>query len=378
MARSLARAVGGLPPRAGRARAARHAMTLLVGMVADDLTGALDAAAPFADRGLRTIVIVSPQGVTDANARYLDDAEVICINTASREISEQEAGRRVTAATAALKARSPQLFYKKVDSRLKGHLVAELRAMLVASDCDDIVLAPAIPDLGRVVVAGAVRGVGVENPIVIAERCGDLPLRAPDTPDSDSLVKLGGQIGATTLAAGARGFAIALAARFPIRKAEVPPHRLPQPALIAIGSRDPITRAQIDHAIRESAVTRVFAPNGEVPMLTSKSDIMLVTAEVGAIVEDGALVAARFAEGIADMVQNQPPASLFMSGGETAFAILVALGVGVIRLGGEALPGIPFASAEIGGRQVVILTKSGGFGHANTISLLVGTTAELD
>ena len=355
-------------------------MSVLVGMIADDLTGALDAAAPFAERGLRTIVVVTPDGLDAADRQLVADADIICINTASREIEIDEAARRVTAATKALLAHEPGLLFKKVDSRLKGHLHAELRAMLNASGRSEIVLAPAIPDLGRVVIAGAVTGLGIDQPIGVMQRCGGLPVTAPDTPDAASLDRVGAELigqGQTVIAAGARGLAAALARRFPARPAPSL-GRMPQPALLAIGSRDPITRAQIALAVDELHPRRMLAPNGTVPSTTTLAGVTLVTVEAGEPAEPGAIVAARFAKGIAALVEAQPPASMFISGGETAYAILTRLGVHVIELGGEALPGVPFAHAKIAGEHVVILTKSGGFGPPETISLLVGVPAELD
>src|SRR3546814_1188368 len=60
------------------------------------------------------------------------------------------------------------VLFKKIDSRLKGHIEAELdvtpfrRALVV----------PAIAEFGRLVEAGHVTGFGVETPLFIAERLG--------------------------------------------------------------------------------------------------------------------------------------------------------------------------------------------------------------
>lgn len=356
-------------------------MTLHVGMIADDLTGALDAAAPFAEQGLKTIVVLSHDGLQTADPVALASAEVICINTASRELSVEIARARVVAATVALLKLAPEMLFKKIDSRLKGHIAAELAAMLEASGRADVIVAPAIPDLGRIVVDGAVIGMGVDVPINVLERCGGLPVTIPDTPDAAGLNAVAYALlgnGKTTLAAGARGLAQALAQQLPSR----PPRRfschMPQPALIAIGSRDPITRTQIDRAVADVRPQRLMAPNGDLPLAPLSAAVTLVTAEAGSILETGRVVADRFAKGIANLVENARPASLLMSGGETAYAILKHLDVVLIDLGGEALPGIPFASALIRGEQVVILTKSGGFGSPDTISLLVGGPADLN
>lgn len=355
-------------------------MTLHVGMIADDLTGALDASAPFAARGLKTVVVLSPDGLERGDPALVD-AEVICINTASREISADEAARRAGAAMRGLMALGPRLVFKKIDSRLKGHVAAELRAVLAASGRRDIVLAPAIPDLGRFVRDGAVSGMGVASPIAIVPVCGDLPVRVPDTLDAAGMAGVADAVfaaGDVTIAAGARGLAQALAAKFPQGRARVLARPLPQKLLVAIGSRDPITRAQVEHVMAALRPQLVPAPNGLVPPMALTAPVTLVTAEQGEVTETSSVVAARFAEGLAELVRAAPPAAILVSGGETAYAVLARLGVERIVLGGEALPGVPFAEAQIGGRKVLILTKSGGFGPQDTISLLTGVPAELD
>ncbi|GLQ11620.1 hypothetical protein GCM10007913_35520 [Devosia yakushimensis] len=355
-------------------------MSLKVGMIADDLTGALDACAPFAAQGLRTMVVIAPDGL-ERDDPALRDAEVICINTASREIAAGEAGRRAGAAMEVLAALAPKLVFKKLDSRLKGHVAVELGAVLAASGRGHAVLAPAIPDLGRLVRNGAVCGMGVEGPIAVAPLCGGLPVSVPDTENAEAMAIVAGRLwdeAGHVVAAGARGLAQALAVRFPQRLAPDVTRPLPHKLLIAIGSRDPITRAQVDHVMAVAAPVRVRAPNGHVPQLALTAPVTLVTAERGETAEAGDVVAARFAAGLADMVQSTPPAAMLISGGETAYALLRQLGAGTILLGGEALPGVPFGWAQIGGKTVQILTKSGGFGPRDTISLLTGVPAELD
>jgi len=353
-------------------------MSLLVGMVADDLTGALDATAPFAQRGLRTTVIVSPEGLAGPLPA---DAEVLCINTASREVPEPEARRRMEAAMAALLPLAPAILFKKIDSRLKGHVGIETQAMAQASGRGRVIAAPAIPDLGRLVYAGKLVGAGVPEPIPVAPRLLPLVAEVPEIPDQRALDAIGRAIvgeGSSCLAAGARGLAQAIAARLPARAAPPAPRPLPRPCLIAIGSRDPITRAQVERTLAALGPKHVRAPNGAVPPLTFGPGLTLVTTEPGTTTEAGTVVAARFAGGLAAAIAAQPPAAMLISGGETAYAVFARLGVSAIAVGGEAAPGTPFATTLIGDRQVIILTKSGGFGAPDTISLLVRQPQDLD
>src|SRR5689334_23044685 len=106
-------------------------------IIADDLTGALDTAAPFAARGWRTCVVPwpgpSPRALSAAVRRSSADHDVVVVDTASRHVAANEAGRRVRAVVAAARrvdadAASPRAFYKKIDSTLRGHVAVELAA----------------------------------------------------------------------------------------------------------------------------------------------------------------------------------------------------------------------------------------------------------
>ena len=90
-------------------------------IIADDLTGALDAAAPFAMRGIHAVVALSADALPEAIAT---GAAVVGVSTDSREVSEEQARENTRTAVAALPP-GTRLF-KKVDSRLKGNIAAEL------------------------------------------------------------------------------------------------------------------------------------------------------------------------------------------------------------------------------------------------------------
>ncbi len=106
-------------------------------LLADDLTGACDAAVHFAMRGRPTAVLVAP----DAEAA---GAAVIAISTESRDL-EPAAIRSATATAAATLARPPQLLIKKIDSTLRGHAGVEIAAALDAFACDAAIICPAFP-----------------------------------------------------------------------------------------------------------------------------------------------------------------------------------------------------------------------------------------
>src|SRR5690554_2992690 len=138
-----------------------------VAIIADDLTGALDVCAPFARRGLRSRVAVSPSGLADALDR---GGDVICVNTASRELDAEAASRIVRHVASELAGSRPGIVFKKIDSRLKGHVSAETGACQEVFRRPRVLVAPAIPAQGRFVQAGMIVGKGVAEPIDVADK----------------------------------------------------------------------------------------------------------------------------------------------------------------------------------------------------------------
>jgi len=333
----------------------------MLAILADDLTGALDSAAPFASRGLRTEVALGLEAV----GRIVEDRpDVLSINLNTREISADEA-RTATAAVIALLPRGTQLF-KKVDSRLKGNIVAELDATPFVQ----ALVAPAIPEFERIVEQGRVSGFGIEAPIVIADRLGEHAARAriPDTltsADMDAVLAVAESDG-TDLLIGARGLAEALARRLTGRietqAAIIPAGRL----AFVIGSRDPITLKQIDVLRSSHSVSYLPAPNGHLDAASDAgSELMLLQATPGTEEIDPQLVSEALADGLKRNFADYD-GTLLLSGGATAEAVLRRLGLSRLRLHGECLPGLGLASSE--GR--CIIAKSGGFGGPETLKTI--------
>ena len=124
---------------------------MLAGIQADDLTGACDTGAPFAARGLDTLVVVSDG---DGPPSLSTTAAVLVVDTESRTVPVEEARARARSAGSTLKAGSPRILYKKVDSTLRGRLAAEVDGMLDGAGLAMALLAPAFPAQRRAVVDG--------------------------------------------------------------------------------------------------------------------------------------------------------------------------------------------------------------------------------
>lgn len=331
-------------------------------IVADDLTGALDSAAPFAARGARVVVALSAGAMCTA---LRNEVDVLAVSTDSREIAPEAAMRMVARVAAALPT-GARLF-KKIDSRLKGNVAAELAALPFRQ----ALVAPAIPAFGRVVQAGRLKGFGIAASIEVTVALGTLAERCevPDTfADEDMDYALAGT--GADLLVGARGLSEALArAMFP--RAPIQVTVLPGPqALIVVGSQDPITLAQVDAVSRSGAAQVVPAPNG-LPAFQAcgpRTIIQAVRGEVQASSLDVARALAFAAAGL-----SVPPSTLVLTGGATATAVLGQMGIRHLQLLGECLPGVPVAHAG----DTTIVAKSGGFGTPQTLLEILDLVSEV-
>ncbi|MDR7223784.1 four-carbon acid sugar kinase family protein [Aminobacter aminovorans] len=349
-------------------------MTLMLAIVADDLTGALDTSAPFVASGLTVAVAIAPKAIAKALAIKPD---VFAVSTASRALPPDVASARVRDAAKRLMPHAPGIVMKKIDSRLKGNVGAEADALAEASGRDTLVVAPAVPDQGRTTRDGAVVGRGVDAPLpVLPAFAGSIKRisvrNAANDADLDRVVA--DTDWSRSIAVGARGLGLAFARHLHgngnSRRVAVPAND--QNVLFAFGSRDPITDQQVAQLVADNPDVRIVdALNGR---FTLPTDITLpaVVRCTGDMVEEPARIAARFAEAIADTVHLMRPSTLVMGGGDTALAIIGALGADVLFPRGEVAPGLPwFAIATRHGEGLRCVVKSGGFGTVAVLSDLL-------
>lgn len=328
-------------------------------VIADDLTGALDAAAPFAMRGISTVVALNAAALPEA----LDTgARIAGVSTDSREVSAKVAREAVKLAIAALPAGTA--LFKKVDSRLKGNISAELDAIPHTRS----LVVPAIPAFGRWMRGGKLGGFGVQDPIDIAARLGRHAAAAlfPNVESQDDIERaLAEQF---DLLIGARGLAEALAQAMAPNATPIKIDLPTTKAYCVIGSTDPITLAQLDR-LRDGNpdIAYIPAPNGIAPNIPQNAArLTILHATPGENPANGKSVAEALGQSLARLAP--PPGSLLvLSGGATAQVILGKLGINMLELLGEALPGLPIARAG----HLTVVTKSGGFGDPDTLVRLL-------
>ena len=349
----------------------------IVRIVADDLTGALDAAAPLV--GLAGPLPVLWDAAEAARGSFALDSE-------SRD--------RPVPAGAWLEALGgADIAFKKVDSLLRGRTVDDIAACLESGHFASAVIAPAFPAQQRITQGGtqywrpgpsaAWQPVALELLAELRRRA--LPVgHAPSSreiagrgyflcdataeEDLAAIVRAGRALPGPRLWIGTAGLARALAGP-PGPQAAIAP---PAPLLLVIGSHHPVTLAQVEQlAARAGDALVPIRPDGaDLTAALERLAGALAAQRRAALVfalPDG--TGAEVAGPLFDRVmahaieQVTPPRSLVATGGATLFRLARALRARSLQVAGEVMPGIALSRLE-GGRWpgATVLSKSGAFG----------------
>jgi 3-dehydrotetronate 4-kinase len=128
---------------------------LLLGAIADDVTGAADLASTLTREGMRTVQVLGPE---PPDGLRLPDADAVVVALKSRTAPVAEAVRDSTAALAWLRDLGVrQVFFKycsTFDSTPAGNIGPVADALLHALGTDFTVVCPAYPANGRTVYRG--------------------------------------------------------------------------------------------------------------------------------------------------------------------------------------------------------------------------------
>jgi uncharacterized protein YgbK (DUF1537 family) len=132
-----------------------------IGVIADDFTGACDVGVQFKKRGLETAILTDVK-----NLRRLEaSVDVVVVDTETRNLIPKAAYDKIQQTLKAFRKFDIKLFYKKIDSTLRGNIGAEFDAVLDELKLNGILLAPSYPQQGRTIVNGQafVKGVLLEE-----------------------------------------------------------------------------------------------------------------------------------------------------------------------------------------------------------------------
>lgn len=123
----------------------------LVGIIADDLTGANDTALQFKKCNAKTKILLD-YSIPPENDL---STEIWAISTESRNISAEQAEARMLETIENLnKNLNLEYFYKKIDSTLRGNIARETLTMVKTLNYDAAIVIPAFPSEGRITVGG--------------------------------------------------------------------------------------------------------------------------------------------------------------------------------------------------------------------------------
>lgn len=371
------------------------------GVVADDLTGAADAGVRFALAGLAVELAL--------DGRIPAGADVVVLNSASRELDAGAAAAATAEACARLRDAGVRAVFKKIDSTLRGHPGAEIAALLDGPAPHEWALVcPAFPEQGRTVVDGrllvhgcpldgcdlgallASEAARLEHAALadgagaVAERLGSLRAAgarivvadAASASDLALLVAAAEAVGPAPLYAGSAGLAAAVAGAW-ARPAG-------GPLLALIGSLQAETREQARRLAEQPGWTTIEIDEetlvaddhrwerwcadaaraaGDAPPAAGLLALSPHAARPAAVVADrlGRLGAA--------LAAALRPAGVIVSGGETAQALLPRLGAHGFRFARELEPGVPIGRVTGGAADgLAVVLKAGGFGGADVLT----------
>jgi uncharacterized protein YgbK (DUF1537 family) len=348
-------------------------------VLADDLSGALDASVCLFRAGEAVVGWSGPR------------ADLSVLSTNTRDLGQHEVAATIAlAADWLLEARLPFL---KCDSRLRGNLAAEIATLIACRSPRQIIIAPALPAMGRVLEDGrllclSVSGMGwTTEPTDLFRQLMALGhtviRRAPLSPaeegiflcdartdgDLDAIVTRGGD---GALWCGSSGLAAALARRDQLP----PPVTFPMAGqmLLLVGTAHPLTLAQISdlEKIDPDSIYHIAPDGSDADMVSARiaaGKSCLVTVQVP--LETAGLEAATVIdESFRRLLSRIPrPARLMVTGGATLQSVATRLMTKALRIEGQFAPGVPVARL-VGGEWhgLVVASKSGGFGDVGLFS----------
>lgn len=351
-------------------------------LLADDLTGALDAAAEF----------VPLTGVVETFWHGAIPDELppnAALDSATREVSSASATSIVLGLSRHL--RCGEIAFKKIDSLLRGCTIAEIVAC--AADWRYAVLAPAFPYQGRITRSGRQYAKTADgNWVATGDDLLSLPsvrhgqldadlqpgITVFDAATDDDLRRVVATVRRCphpVLWIGTGGLAQALAGE----RAAPAMTPLPRPMLGVFGSDHPATAAQLAACETHCTVVshRQQDDADRIRAALAGDGIALVSFAVPA---DSSRAAA--ASHIGEQIDHlsrllPPPGTLVVAGGETLRRLCQSLDTASLQVQGRIVPGVP-CSVMRGGRWngVTVVSKSGAFGHPQLLRELMSAIAE--
>jgi D-threonate/D-erythronate kinase len=351
-------------------------------VIADDLSGAAELAGIAFASGLSAEV--------QRQYEPSSNADVIAIDTDSRNLDEHSAPQRVRQIAQQVIDSRPAWIFKKVDSLLRGNVRAEIEALLQTTGQRRALLIPTNPSRGRVIAGGRylIEGVPLEQtqfasdpdhprstadvqsllgndgsfPLHCVQAGEELPAEGIVVPDVQSSADLVNFIRPTdrgTLAAGAADFfAALLAARSnqPLTASRPTTLSLPPPALLVCGSLNAWPTRRKQCAAANVAVTTID-DWGNGPRTFQVHALGLSDAVLNA---NGSTLLPLLSAAVALIFLESSVNTLLIEGGATAAAIAQRLGWTRLSVVAAAPAGIGVLKPLASGAPLVLI-KPGSY-----------------
>ncbi|MCZ8105780.1 MAG: hypothetical protein O9972_48815 [Burkholderiales bacterium] len=355
-------------------------------LLADDLTGALDSAAPFAALG--------PVQVAWSEDGFAPGRRLRALDGQTRDLPAALARERVGHWLEHVG--SPGIAFKKIDSLLRGNTVVELEACCRSRHYATVVVAPAFPSQHRITTGGVQKaragadvpwrkvGPGLTTVLHGARRIpiggsrggAGIVVCDAETQDDLDLIARCPDWEKPVLWCGTSGLARALSGSPPA----IELRRIPG-LLVLMGSTHPTTRAQL--ALLEQACPGTLVegdgldPAGTAVRLAERLAFAGL-ASLGATDPHASPGAADwFRAAFEKLVAMSRPDLVVCGGGDTARRLCKAAGAASLLVDGEWRPGFPVARIDAGPwAGVRLITKAGAFGSPESLLSLAGSMWE--
>jgi uncharacterized protein YgbK (DUF1537 family) len=372
---------------------------MFFGAIADDYTGGSDLAGMLAERGVRTLMHF---GVPDAPLHGSYDAAVVCLKSRSIPAAEARAmSARALEWLQAAGARQIQFKYcSTFDSTAAGNIGPVLDELLDRMNAPYSVVVPALPVNGRTQYLGHlfVNGVPLAespmrhhplNPMTdsnlvrhlaaqTTSRVGLIPLPIVQSGDikayaarlgarmllvdavtESNLARIAEAFVDSPLISGGSGIAAHLPAFWHTESEFLsPPAIEPSGVLMLAGSCSAATLEQLARypgpKIRFDAAAKLDPADRTLVYSSAPPDQRLPLESAGRIEQTLASVAV-------DMVNKHRVRRIIVAGGETAGAVVDALGIKAVEVLRVLSPGVP-ALRTLGAHPIALVLKSGNFG----------------
>ena len=388
-------------------------------IVADDFTGALDTGVQFASLGASAKVVTS----TQCDSSQLDGLDVLIFDAESRHTDPAIAYKTVYDFVKSVAAFGVEYVYKKTDSGLRGNIGAELAGAMDALGVESMAFIPAFPAMNRVTKKGIhyINGVPVGesmfaedpfNPVkfsdvqeIIASQTDKQGIKVYDAESDSDMERIAESLGrdGLKLTAGCAGFGKVLAKRLGFDGKPKEICGMPERFLMLCGSVNPVTRAQMDFAVKYGFRYMALSPEQKLNPAWPGSPECEEAAKkwLAEIVKSNAVLDANdpaeteqtneyikshnltleqvmhnISHAIAGagkaLIDAGLDARLMCVGGDTLLALMNAVGVYELVPMCEIALGVVLTSFEYSGKTYYIMTKSGGFGEPDLLVKLAG------